>query len=1231
MASVLGLAAFSLATALLALGSGLPLVAKPVAAQTESSEDEVLAELQRAYDMLSRAVRFEAEGQLEAGFDTARDAARLIEGIEGQAYLPLRQYLLGAASTVLGKILARSGQLEDAVSMWTEALRLYQPLLEKDAPRDLFLRSADFLLAAEAAGNIATTFEYLAQLKEKLNKPEEALQHLRAEVEFVEKLGRNDKGAEVLQRMLAIMEANPELPNASRRRAQLLSNIAVAIANDGRADEALPLLDKADKILSAIADEDSELRVVRAEVALRTGYVLQGLGRHVEAIPVLSRAASAFEAIDGQSENRIRALERLFVSFFMLDRLPQAADTLHAQIAAAQGAGLATLEYQARSQLLVTYDKLGRYDLAGTEFAVLREIAARTEIPLGSQARDYANVSLVQEHDGEHQKAVDSLIAAIRLLENESESERERANYHIDLARVLEQLDRPEEARKALENGLKLVDQVDGAVVVASRLRHELAEDDEKRLGRTGALTRQCGQIVEMLADTAEASDVVVSCLVDIGRSEQAAGRHGSALAAFRKAMEHLGPEEPIAFTGGVLSEDVARGRERFAVLTGLGLASIAGGKDGEATFYLAAASRVGRERLLSLPTMVMLESYWHIESLRSRRQAAEVAVSHAFRSVDADVALAHEAAIAWRGVFSDVSRQQRGTLNRLGRGSGQSLSKHYLELRQRVASHVIDWQRPSATSRMMSAQSSKAEVAPEPVAVAGLFGEIREVESTLLASTRETGEVGRVDASTDTRVLDALGSDEILLEYVRFRPLDMNAVRAMDLRALQRGDDEGQHYGVFVVCGATRKVIAMDLGPARTIDDAVAAYRGVQQHQAAPASFGLDEGELATAATPLRELLLEPLAADLRKAGRVYIAVEGQLTLIPFEAIPIAVTDEGPRYLLEDHQVVYLTTGRELLRHNEGPRSTASREAWLFADPDFDATQEAISAAVGSTPRAARRRGDRATAAPSALLAEAKLMGTANTDVLSGWSRLGRTADLIDRIAAVARASDISPVVLTRAAASEPNAMRMHAPRFVVFATHGKFLDVAPNVQFFIESLRIGPEGSRIEGLSEEAVFAADPLFLSMLALAGANRSAHSPSSQVGDGLLTAYESWGLDLEGTELVALAACETGLGALQGNTGLRQPSGEIVAGLRQAILVAGAQSMVMSMWPVPLAETVRSLEQFFRGWLGDKQARYAAFHRSQLAALEYARKQRGSGHPFWWAGFVYVGDPDDRDR
>ena len=399
----------------------------------------------------------------------------------------------------------------------------------------------------------------------------------------------------------------------------------------------------------------------------------------------------------------------------------------------------------------------------------------------------------------------------------------------------------------------------------------------------------------------------------------------------------------------------------------------------------------------------------------------------------------------------------------------------------------------------------------------------------------------GYIDA-----VSAAIGRDQVLLEFVRFVPIDMKAVRGLDIPALSNMETGSVHYGVFVVSGATRKITAIDLGPAAAVDNAVLEYRRVQQSQSAPANFSLDEGKLAKAAESLKRLLIDPVAAQLRGVRRMYVAAEGQLSLLPFEAIPIAAAAGRPRYLVEDFEVVYLTTGRDLLQSGQTPETKRSREAWLFGDPDFDAAPKAVMAAVGTTSRASAPV-ETTAASSDAVIAETRLMGGGAVDDLSRWPRLKRTRDLIEKVSAAARASGMTPLTLTNAAASEPNATRMAKPHVVLFATHGKFLDRAPTIRFDIESLSIGPEGSNIKGLSEEEMLAADPLFRSMLVLAGANRSAQTAGDDAaGDGLLTAYEVWGLNLDGTELVALTACETGLGVVQGGAsgGLRQPEGEV---------------------------------------------------------------------------------------
>jgi CHAT domain-containing protein len=130
----------------------------------------------------------------------------------------------------------------------------------------------------------------------------------------------------------------------------------------------------------------------------------------------------------------------------------------------------------------------------------------------------------------------------------------------------------------------------------------------------------------------------------------------------------------------------------------------------------------------------------------------------------------------------------------------------------------------------------------------------------------------------------------------------------------------------------------------------------------------------------------------------------------------------------------------------------------------------------------------------------------------------------------------------------------------------------------------------------------------------------------EVGDGILTAYEVTGIDLQGTRLVNLTACDTGVGTI---------TADGVTGLREAFLLAGARALTMSLWAVPVRQTMQQIGAFYDFWLGKGNQKgmtgrpYAAFHASQLAALKQARSiTNGSGHPFYWAGTIYLGDPGD---
>ena len=137
-------------------------------------------------------------------------------------------------------------------------------------------------------------------------------------------------------------------------------------------------------------------------------------------------------------------------------------------------------------------------------------------------------------------------------------------------------------------------------------------------------------------------------------------------------------------------------------------------------------------------------------------------------------------------------------------------------------------------------------------------------------------------------------------------------------------------------------------------------------------------------------------------------------------------------------------------------------------------------------------------------------------------------------------------------------------------------------------------------------------------LALAGANTwLAHGqPPPEAEDGLLTAEDVSGLDLGGTELVVLSACETGLGEVR--------TGEGVFGLRRAFVLAGARTLVMSLWKVPDEQTQELMDDFYERALAGQPVAEA------LRGAQLALKERYP-EPCFWGAFVCLGDPGPLGR
>ncbi len=171
---------------------------------------------------------------------------------------------------------------------------------------------------------------------------------------------------------------------------------------------------------------------------------------------------------------------------------------------------------------------------------------------------------------------------------------------------------------------------------------------------------------------------------------------------------------------------------------------------------------------------------------------------------------------------------------------------------------------------------------------------------------------------------------------------------------------------------------------------------------------------------------------------------------------------------------------------------------------------------------------------------------------------------------------------LLTGKQATETALKQTAAPKILHIATHGFFLENNPKTQ--------------------------NPLVRAGLAFAGANER----TSETDDGILTALEASGLNLWGTKLVVLSACDTGLGEVR--------IGEGVYGLRRAFVLAGTESLVMSLWSVSDYATRELMTNYYKN-LKSGAGRGEALRQVQLEMLKKPNRQ----HPFYWASFIQSGE------
>lgn len=471
-----------------------------------------------------------------------------------------------------------------------------------------------------------------------------------------------------------------------------------------------------------------------------------------------------------------------------------------------------------------------------------------------------------------------------------------------------------------------------------------------------------------------------------------------------------------------------------------------------------------------------------------------------------------------------------------------------------------------------------------------------RERYAYLLVQTQGTSETHSTRLREARRQLAE--AEEVVAS--KTRPLLRSTVAEPSIRALRKELPDGaamvsffqyrrqtgsNAYFAFVL-GSSR-VQAVYLGETITLDWLV------QQWREAVLTPGASVEDRRRAGEALRRKIWDPIAPQLDRPGNVFVVPDGSLYQIPFAALPAP--DSG--YLIEKGWAFHtLTAERDLVRRpvqpGLGPWLALGAVDYEQASLGTEVSENLLRGDPESSPSAWR-------GCPGGLPSFLNLPASAAEiqDLKALWHRLQPAAT-----------ADLALATLTGRDATE-RALRktVAGQRVIHLATHG-----------FILSCRLEPPRPAIRGIGglslSSSMDATELPAFSGLVLAGANTRETANRSDE-DGILTEDEILDLDLDSVDWVVLSACNSGLGTFR--------PGEGLIGMLRAFQVAGAKTVIASLWSVRDRAARAWMRELYRARFERRVSTLEAVRQASLRRLEFLRK-KGIDNPADWAGFVSSG-------
>ena len=300
------------------------------------------------------------------------------------------------------------------------------------------------------------------------------------------------------------------------------------------------------------------------------------------------------------------------------------------------------------------------------------------------------------------------------------------------------------------------------------------------------------------------------------------------------------------------------------------------------------------------------------------------------------------------------------------------------------------------------------------------------------------------------------------------------------------------------------------------------------------------------------------PIKRQISFSGKIFLSSDGVYNQINVATLR---NPNTKNYQLSEEDIVLVTNTRDLLSETSPP---SERIAGLYGSPAFRQDEQQMNTHPST----------------SGLVSRALDNDSFDDFRNQSFTDLPGSMNEINKLAQLFAQQNVKVNYHSGHDASETN-LRMEKASILHIATHGFFLNQQPG-------------------------FEINAMIRSGIILAGVN---NTQSNAWDDGIVTAYEATTLNLQGTELVVLSACETGLGETRNGIG--------VYGLQRGLTVAGAQHLLMSLWKVDDTATDLLMQKFYTGWLSGIEI-HEAF---KLAQVELAKTYP---YPFYWGAFILIG-------